>query len=73
MMNSTESGRHSRTIETLGSGTSIRWLGEISAVLSNQKAAISFRTCPLKGRVPTTTSKQLTRSVTTIVRRSPRT
>jgi hypothetical protein len=39
--------------------------------LSNQNAASWFSTWPLNGSVPTTTSKQLTRSETTIVRRSP--
>ena len=42
------------------------WFGAMARVCSNQKAAIWFSTWPLKGRVPTTTSKHETRSVTTM-------
>jgi hypothetical protein len=55
MMNSTGNGRHSRTVDTFGSGTAIRWFGAMPAVRSNQKAASWLSTCPLNGRVPTTT------------------
>ena len=61
--------RHSSTIETQGSGTEIRWLRARERVFSNQNAATWFSTWPLSGSVPRTTSKALTRSVTTIVRR----
>ena len=59
----------SRTTDTFGSGTEIRWLGAMARVFSNQNAASWFSTWPFSGMVPTTTSKQDTRSVTTIVRR----
>ena len=45
------------------------WFGATSLVASNQNAAMRFRICPLRGRVPMTRSNALMRSVTTIKRR----
>ena len=73
MISSTGSSWHSRASVTAGSGTLMTWLGTRLAVASNQKAAIWFRTCPLKGIVPSTTSKALMRSVAINVRLPSRT
>ncbi|NJN63662.1 MAG: hypothetical protein HC882_01470 [Acidobacteria bacterium] len=47
--------RQFSTTEAFGSGTARKWFFATFAVLSNQKAAAWFSTCPLKGIVPTTT------------------
>ena len=72
MTNSTGRILHSRATITVGSGTLMTWLGARLAVASNQNAAMRFSTCPLNGIVPSTTSKALRRSVTTMVRRPSR-
>ena len=73
MMSSTGSSSHSRATITDGSGTLMTWLGTRSAVASNQNDAIWLSTCPLKGMVPSTTSKALMRSVAIRVRLPSRT
>ncbi len=73
MTNSTGSSSHSRATVTAGSGTLMTWFGTRSAVASNQKLAIWFRTWPLNGIVPSTTSNAEMRSVAISVRRPSRT
>ena len=70
MTNSTGMISHSVATVTVGSGTSMMWLEARCLVTSNQYAAIWFRTWPLNGIVPSTTSNALMRSVTTMKRRS---
>ncbi len=65
---STGSGVHSLAISTFGSGTDSTWFGTMCAVFANQNAAAWFNTWPLRGSVPSTRSKALMRSVTTITR-----
>ena len=69
MTNSTGSGWHSTATATTGSGSSMRWLGTRGRASSNQWAAIWLSTWPFQGMVPSTTSKALNRSVTTMMRR----
>ena len=45
------------------------WLGQMSAVASNQKRAVWVSTCPLNGTAASTTSKADCRSVAIMIRR----
>jgi len=54
---------------TFGSGTSITWLGTISAVCSNHQLVSWLRICPLYGTWPTCWLNTFTRSVEISTRR----